>query len=589
MAQPTLKSLPLSKLRISRLNMRHGRKAPDVSDIVPSIRASGIRQTLLVRKEGDHYGIVAGRRRYFALKQIEKETGKCPLVPCAIMPETDAASAIAASVIENVGRLPATEMEQYTAFRKLHGQGRSVEEIAAFFGVTELRVRRVLALASLAAPIRKLYEKDEIDRETIRALTLATADQQGKWLRLHQSRDERAPRGRACRAWITGGSSITTDKALFDLTDYEGQVTADLFGEHGVFADPDMFWQAQSAAIAGRIETYIAAGWTDVVCLDRGAYFQRWEHDSVSRRQGGKVFVECRHDGSVIFHEGYLCRAEARRREKAKRGQYGTDASARPEMSGPLADYILLHRHGAAQASLAARPSIALRLMVAHAMTGSALWQVRAHDCASRREATRASLEASKAASDLDAARRRMASLLEAAGLQGEPRRNGDAYGLCEIFAVLLAMPDAQVMEVLAVTMAGTLEAGGPVVEAVLHVCGTDLSAFWQPEPAFFELARDKRAINAMLAHIGSQTLAKSCSTDTAKRQKEIIVNRIAGEGCAPDPAWRPGWMQVPPRRLVEGAGSPPADHWARIAALFRGPEEALSPDAPQSSPTHAA
>mgnify|MGYP000400927043 CR=1 FL=1 len=72
MAQPILKTVPLSELRISKLNMRHSRKKPDVSDILPSIREAGIRQTLLVRKEGDHYGVVAGRRRYFALKEIEK-------------------------------------------------------------------------------------------------------------------------------------------------------------------------------------------------------------------------------------------------------------------------------------------------------------------------------------------------------------------------------------------------------------------------------------------------------------------------------------------------------------------------------------
>ncbi|CAN0437942.1 unnamed protein product, partial [Scytosiphon promiscuus] len=268
MAQPILKSIPLSDLRMSTLNMRPSRKEPDVSDILPSIRESGIRQTLLVRKEGDHYGVVAGRRRYFALKEIEKETGETQHVPCAIMSEEDAASAIAASVIENVGRLPASEMEQYTAFKRLHDEGRAVDEIAAFFGVTELLVRRVLALASLSDPIRKLYAEDEIDRETIRALTLATPDQQAEWLRLYESEDERAPRGRNCKAWITGGAFITTDKALFDIADYEGQITADLFGEQGVFNDPDAFWKAQSAAIAQRIEAYIAEGWKDVVCLE---------------------------------------------------------------------------------------------------------------------------------------------------------------------------------------------------------------------------------------------------------------------------------------------------------------------------------
>lgn len=575
MAQPSLKTIPLSELRISKLNMRHSRKKPDVSDILPSIRESGIRQTLLVRREGDHYGVVAGRRRYFALKQIEKETGQTPQVPCAIMAEEDAASAIAASVIENVGRLPASEMEQYTAFKRLHDEGRTVDEIAVFFGVTELLVRRVLALASLAEPIRKLYAGDEIDRETIRALTLATPDQQAEWLRLYESEDERAPLGRNCKAWITGGALITTDKALFDIADYEGQIAADLFGEHGVFADPEAFWKAQSAAIAQRTEAYIADGWKDVICLERGAFFHRWDHQTRTKTQGGKVFVELRHDGTVTFHEGFISQAEARRQEKAKSGiGDGPPTPVKPEMSGPLAEYILLHRHGAAAASLAGQPAIALRLMVAHAMTGSALWQVRAHECRSRKEDTRASIAASKAQAEMDAARERVASLFSALDVNGEARRNGDGYRLCEVFGALLAMSDEEVMEVLAFTMAQTLEAGGSVVEAVLHVCETDLRAYWKPEPAFFDLLRDKRAINAMVADIGSKSLAEGCAGDTAKVQKTIIGNRITGNGCEPNPDWRPVWMQVPPARLVEGAGSPPADAWARIAGLFERGED---------------
>ena len=568
MAQPVLKSIPLDQLKISKLNMRHSRKKPDVSDILPSIRKGGIRQTLLVRKEGKHYGVIAGRRRYFALMAIAKETGKVPMVPCAIMAEQDAASAIEASVIENVGRLPATEMEQYAAFKRLHDEGRAVDDIAAYFGVTVLLVRRILALASLSDPIRKLYAEEEIDRETIRALTLATEDQQAEWLRLYESEDERAPRSRNCKAWITGGAIITTDKALFDIADYEGQITADLFGEHGVFADPEAFWKAQSAAVAQRIETCIADGWKDVVCLERGAFFHRWDHQTRTKRQGGKVFVELRHDGTVTFHEGYISQAEARRQEKAGKDDAPT-APVKPEMSGPLAEYILLHRHGAAAASLAAQPAIALRLMVAHAMTGSALWQVRPHECRSRKEDTRASIEASKAATEMEDKRARIAALIEAMGVSAEARRNGDAYRLCEIFAALLAMSDEEVMEVLAFAMAETLEAGGPVVEAVLHVCETDLSAYWKPEPAFFDLLRDKRAINAMVADIGSKSLAESCTTDTAKVQKQIIGNRIIGEGCDPNPNWRPVWMQVPPSRLIEDAGSAPADAWARAASLF--------------------
>lgn len=569
MAQPDLKHIPLDELRISKLNMRNSRKKPDVSDILPSIREKGVRQTLLVRREGKYYGVIAGRRRFFALKELEKETGKTPLVPCAVMPEKDAASAIAASVIENVGRLPATEMEQYDAFKRLHDEGRAVDDIATFFGVTGLLVRRVLALASLADPIRKLYAADEIDRETIRALTLATPDQQADWLRLWQSDNERAPMGRSCRAWVTGGTAITTDKALFDLDTYEGQVTADLFGEHGVFADADQFWKAQSVAVAARIEAYLAEGWADVVCLERGAYFHRWDHVRCDREDGGKVFVEIRHDGTVTFHEGYVSGAEARKRDRAEKGGTAEPASIRPEMSGPLAEYILLHRHAAAQASLAGSPAIALRLMVAHAMTGSALWDVRPHEVRTRKEETQASVEASASVASLAERTADADALLKALNVNPAFHRNGDDYRLCELFSALLALSDAEVLQVLASVMARTLEAGNGIVEAVLHVCSTDLAACWAPDETFFELTRDKRAINAMVGDIATKSLADSCRTETGKAQKQVLANRISGQGCEARPDWRPGWMQVPPTPLVDGAGSPPADAWARISGLF--------------------
>ncbi|MCB9971774.1 MAG: ParB/RepB/Spo0J family partition protein [Hyphomonas sp.] len=569
MSQPDLIHLPLSALSISKLNMRHGRKAPDVSDILPSIREKGLRQTLLVRREGDGYGIVAGRRRFFALQQIAKETGSDLLVPCAVMVEGDAASAIEASIIENVARLPATEMEQYTAFRKLHDEGRGVGEIAAFFGVTELNVRRVLALAALSAPIRKLYADEEIDRETVRALTLATPAQQTDWLKLWNSETERAPMGRACRAWITGGSAITTDKALFDLAGYTGAVTADLFGETAVFADAAAFWQAQGAVIAERVEGYQQRGWADVILMERGAYFQRWDYVQTTKKQGGKVIVEQRHDGTVTFHEGWLKAAEARKARTATvSGETAPEADMRPEMSGPMADYIGLHRHAVAQASLIRNPAIAMRLMAAHALCGSSLWNVRLHWPGAVKEATLSSVEGGSAAAELVTAREGVETLFEALGAP-VPRRSGDAYHLCESFAALLAMSDAEVLQVMALAMAETLDSGGPVVEVALHACGTDLAEFWKPDEAFFDLLRDKRVITAFIADAVSPETAREAGDATTKAQKAQLAEALAARETSLDSAWLPGWMHVPPMRHLDGAACPPADAWNRIAGLF--------------------
>ena len=589
MSPPDLIHIALSKLSISKLNMRHGRKAPDVSDILPSIREKGIRQTLLVRREGETYGIVAGRRRFFALQQIAKETGSDPMVPCAVMQEGDAASAIEASIIENVARLPATEIEQYTAFRKLHDEGRTVEGIAAFFGVTELNVRRVLALAALSAPIRKLYADEEIDRETVRALTLATPVQQADWLSLWNSETERAPMGRACRAWVTGGAAITTDKALFDLAGYTGAVTADLFGETAVFADAAAFWEAQGAAMSERVDGYRQRGWADVILMERGAYFQRWDYVQTTKKQGGKVIVEQRHDGTVTFHEGWLKAAEARKsRTATTSGEAEPGAEIRPEMSGPMADYIGLHRHAAAQASLIRNPAIALRLMGAHALCGSSLWNVRPHSPGAVKELTLASVESGAAAAEAGTARERTEALFEALSA-AVPRRSGDAYHLCETFAALLAMSDAEVMPVMALAMAETLDSGGPAVEAVLHACDTDPAEFWKPDEAFFDLLRDKRVITKFLAEAISPEAARKADCLTGRAQKDMLTAALAADEDGVGTSWTPGWMQVPPTRHVEGAACLPVDAWDPIAGLFAAVTEQESGAAPPPFEANAA
>ena len=55
------------KLYVDKTNMRYARKAPDVSDILPSVRKRGVIVPLVVRpandEADDRSGIVAGFRR----------------------------------------------------------------------------------------------------------------------------------------------------------------------------------------------------------------------------------------------------------------------------------------------------------------------------------------------------------------------------------------------------------------------------------------------------------------------------------------------------------------------------------------------
>src|SRR3546814_17080290 len=81
-----LANIELGKLSVSKANMRYGSKAPDVSDILPSIRARGVLVPLLVRPgpvpsdvEGgstETFEIVAGSRRFHAAPIAAQESGE---------------------------------------------------------------------------------------------------------------------------------------------------------------------------------------------------------------------------------------------------------------------------------------------------------------------------------------------------------------------------------------------------------------------------------------------------------------------------------------------------------------------------------
>ena len=80
-----------------------------------------------------------------------------------------------------------------------------------------------------------------------------------------------------------------------------------------------------------------------------------------------------------------------------------------------------------------------------------------------------------------------------------------------------------------------------------------------------------------MVADIESPSVADSVAKESGKVQKALIKNRIEGVDCEPNPGWRPGWMQLPPTRLVEGAGSATAEAWERVAGLFEGEQDDTS------------
>ncbi len=66
---------------------------------------------------------------------------------------------------------------------------------------------------------------------------------------------------------------------------------------------------------------------------------------------------------------------------------------------------------------------------------------------------------------------------------------NGDDYGVVGIFQRLLDLPDAVVMEVIAIVMGETLGSGSAAVEAVGMEIGVDMARCWRATTPFSHLS----------------------------------------------------------------------------------------------------
>ncbi|WP_337770754.1 ParB/RepB/Spo0J family partition protein [Sphingobium yanoikuyae] len=102
-----LKHIDISRLSVSSANIRGGKKASDLTNILPSVRARGIIVPLIVRESSSSgsYEIVAGKRRYHAALAVAEEGGTIDPLPCAVMKAGDDVAALEASLIENIARL----------------------------------------------------------------------------------------------------------------------------------------------------------------------------------------------------------------------------------------------------------------------------------------------------------------------------------------------------------------------------------------------------------------------------------------------------------------------------------------------------
>jgi ParB family transcriptional regulator, chromosome partitioning protein len=163
-------TIPLNKLVASSLNVRKT-GGQSIEDLAASIKAHGLIHNLVVTQKGEKHEVVAGARRFAALRKLAKDKAipKAFPVPCRVI---NGDGSTETSLAENVIRQAMHPADQFAAFQQLVADGLGLEEIAARFGVTAATVRQRLKLANVAPRLFELYRADEINLDQLMALAV---------------------------------------------------------------------------------------------------------------------------------------------------------------------------------------------------------------------------------------------------------------------------------------------------------------------------------------------------------------------------------------------------------------------------------
>lgn len=284
-AQPSQQMLlvPLSRLRPSRRNVRKS-AGPSIEALAASIERVGLLQNLTVTlaAEGGHYEVVAGGRRFAALKLLAKKRriAKDWDVPCLLVAD---ASARTASQTENVQREAMHPADQFEAFAALVTEGRPVEDIAADFGVTPLVVQRRLKLANVSPRLMADYRADAVSLDQLMALAV-TDDHAAQEAAFYEAPEwQRSPgalRQRLTEREIGADHALVRFVGLDAYTATGGGIRRDLFAD-----DDDTGTTLTDAALLERLVRDKLESLAEPVRAEGWAWVESVPHLSPAERQ----------------------------------------------------------------------------------------------------------------------------------------------------------------------------------------------------------------------------------------------------------------------------------------------------------------
>ena len=262
--------IALNKLKFGQddgagINARVAGREDGIAELAANIIAQGQIENLIVRDVGDgFYAVANGNRRLAAFHMMYGKDSSEP-IGCTLH-DVDETRGFEISLTTAITAAQLHPVDQYEAFARLDDRGKTHDEIARQYGMTEKQVRQALALGRLSPTIRQAWRGGEIKAEIAKAFTLALdhAMQDKAFAKL--KKDGRLFETRV-KAELAGGDIDEDVAQLLDVVGAEayraagGHVIEDLFGPSHIIGDEMLLKRMARQLLIARCDELVAAGW----------------------------------------------------------------------------------------------------------------------------------------------------------------------------------------------------------------------------------------------------------------------------------------------------------------------------------------
>jgi len=190
-----LETLSLDEIEGPKLDIRSWISLEGLEELTSSVRARGVLQPLRVRKDGGHYEIQDGHRRYMAARQAGLTH-----VPCIIL-ETEEDLNEVDKIHANLCREDLSPLEISRHLHLLKDRyGYDNESLSQLMGVGEGRIRQLLGLTKLDPILLTALEDKRIAERVATALQQVPDEARRHYL-LHYALDGGASQ-KTIEAWV---------------------------------------------------------------------------------------------------------------------------------------------------------------------------------------------------------------------------------------------------------------------------------------------------------------------------------------------------------------------------------------------------